>query len=109
MKLLAHKNLVRLIEIISDEECEYFYMVLEHVEGGPIMRYNPQTNRFVHSMTGRVMGESTARRAFKNLVSGLAHMHSHHIAHRDIKPDNLLIDFKVLLLVALCNVSHREI
>jgi serine/threonine protein kinase len=61
MKLLAHKNLVRLIEIISDEDCGSFFMVLEHVEGGPIMRYNPATNRFVHSMTGRVMGESTAR------------------------------------------------
>ena len=61
MKLLAHKNLVRLIEIISDEECGYFFMVLEHIEGGPIMRYNPTTNRFVHSMTGQVMGESTAR------------------------------------------------
>jgi len=93
MKLLAHKNLVRLLEIISDTQCDSFYMVLEHIEGGPIMIYNHTTNRFVHSMTGSVMGESTARRAFRNLVSGLAHMHSHHIAHRDIKPDNLLVDF----------------
>jgi serine/threonine protein kinase len=61
MKLLAHKNLVRLIEIISDEDCSSFFMVLEHIEGGPIMRYNPSINRFVYSMTGRVMGESTAR------------------------------------------------
>jgi serine/threonine protein kinase len=64
MKVLAHKNLVRLIEIISDPECEFFYMVLEHIEGGPIMIYNQAKNRFVHSMTGRVMGESTARFSF---------------------------------------------
>lgn len=61
MKLLAHKNLVRLLEIISDESCDSFYMVLEHIEGGPIMIYNQTKNRFVHSMTGSVMGESTAR------------------------------------------------
>ncbi|KAL4257701.1 hypothetical protein AB1N83_010080 [Pleurotus pulmonarius] len=26
------------------------------------------------------------------LIAGLAHLHEHHIAHRDIKPDNLLVD-----------------
>lgn len=43
------------------------------------------------------------RRAFRNLVSGLAHMHSHHIAHRDIKPDNLLVDFNVSLYFHIFN------
>jgi calcium/calmodulin-dependent protein kinase kinase 1 len=82
MKLLAHKNLVRLVEIINDSESPNLYLVLEHVEGGPIMKHDPRTNKFVYTLTGFVMGESTARRAFHDLLSGLSFMHANHIAHR---------------------------
>lgn len=82
MKLLVHKNLVKLMEIIIDGDSPNLYLILEHVEGGPIMKHNPITNKFVYTLTGRVMGESTARRAFTDLLSGLAFMHANHIAHR---------------------------
>lgn len=32
-------------------------------------------------------------------------MHSHHIAHRDIKPDNLLVDFNVNFLFYISKYS----
>ncbi len=61
MKQLVHKNLIQLVEIINDQDSKYLYLVLEHIEGGPIMSYHPSRGKFVYSITGTVMGEATAK------------------------------------------------
>ena len=100
MKILVHPNLVQLLEIINSSESLYAYLVLEYIDGGPIMKYNSTTKKFLYRLTNTTMGESTARysiiisflsffsfliflrRSFIDLLSGLSFMHSHHIAHR---------------------------
>ena len=63
MKLLVHKNLVRLVEILFSKHSisAQCYLVLEHIEGGTIMVFNQVQNKFVYRLTGKVMGEATAR------------------------------------------------
>ena len=63
MKLLVHKNLVKLVEILFSKDSLYgqCYLVLEHVEGGTIMSFDKTTNKFKYRLTGQVMGEATAR------------------------------------------------
>jgi hypothetical protein len=61
MKLLVHPNLVELLEIINAPTVPHVYLVLEYVDGGPIMKYNPVTRRFLYRLTGTTMGESVAR------------------------------------------------
>lgn len=108
MKVLVHPNIVQLLEIINSPDSQHVYLVLEYVDGGPIMKYNTLTRQFTYRLTGSTMGESTARRSYQDLLAGITFMHSHHIAHRcrghhlnppiihrDLKPDNLLVDFKV--------------
>ncbi|RDX64189.1 Serine/threonine-protein kinase GRIK2, partial [Mucuna pruriens] len=82
MKMLEHPNIVNLIEVIDDPESDHFYMVLEYVEG-----------KWVCEGSGPVcgLGEETARRYLRDIVSGLTYLHAHNIVHGDIKPDNLLI------------------
>ncbi|KAL4326788.1 hypothetical protein HN51_033946 [Arachis hypogaea] len=82
MKMLGHPNIVNLIEVIDDPESDHFYMVLEYVEG-----------KWVCEGTGRAcaLGDETARRYLRDIVSGLSYLHAHNIVHGDIKPDNLLI------------------
>ncbi|XP_022731063.1 serine/threonine-protein kinase GRIK2-like [Durio zibethinus] len=82
MKILQHPNIVNLIEVIDDPSTDQFYMVLEYVEG-----------KWVCEGSGPPggIGESTARKYVRDIVSGLIYLHAHNIVHGDIKPDNLLI------------------
>ena len=57
-------------------------MVLEHADIGTI--YDLVIN------TGKVE-ERIARYYFKQLVSAVSYLHKHNIAHRDIKPLNVLL------------------
>lgn len=61
MKILVHPNLVQLREIINSLEAPHVYLVLEYIDGGPVMKYNATTRRFVDRFTGTTMGEAVAR------------------------------------------------
>ncbi|MGB1601821.1 MAG: protein kinase domain-containing protein, partial [Promethearchaeia archaeon] len=39
-----------------------------------------------------VLSEDVARGYFRQLVAGVEHAHKHLVLHRDIKPDNILVD-----------------
>ncbi|CAN6695715.1 unnamed protein product [Malus baccata var. baccata] len=82
MKMLHHPNIVNLVEVIDDPEIDHFYMVLEYVEG-----------KWVYDGSGPPggIGEHTARKYLRDIVSGLMYLHAHNIVHGDIKPDNLLV------------------
>ncbi|KAH6765561.1 geminivirus rep interacting kinase 2 [Perilla frutescens var. hirtella] len=82
MKVLSHPNIVNLVEVIDDPSDDHLYMVLEYVEG-----------RWVFEDDGPpgCLGEETARKYLRDIVSGLIYLHAHNIVHGDIKPDNLLV------------------
>ncbi|KAE8691021.1 Serine/threonine-protein kinase GRIK1 [Hibiscus syriacus] len=82
MKMLEHPNIVNLIEVIDDPTADQFYMVLEYVEGKCVCEGSGPPG---------AVGEDTARKYLRDIVSGLMYLHAHNIVHGDIKPDNLLI------------------
>ncbi|XP_057954960.1 serine/threonine-protein kinase GRIK1 [Malania oleifera] len=82
MKMLNHPNIVNLIEVIDDPNTDHFYMVLEYVEGKWVCEgADPPAG----------LGETTARKYLRDIISGLKYLHVHNIVHGDIKPDNLLV------------------
>ncbi|KAK4483160.1 hypothetical protein RD792_010340 [Penstemon davidsonii] len=81
MKVLSHPNIVNLVEVIDDPTTDHFYMVLEYVEGNCV--------EGADSPCG--LGEITARKYLRDVISGLMYLHAHNIVHGDIKPDNLLV------------------
>lgn len=58
-------------------------MVMEYCEGGALL---PRADLD----RGRRLAEPVARSAFRDVLAGLAYLHSHRIVHGDIKPENLL-------------------
>ncbi|XP_077252929.1 serine/threonine-protein kinase GRIK1-like [Tasmannia lanceolata] len=91
MKMLAHPNIVNLIEVIDDPNTDHFYMVLEYVEGKWIYEGSGPPGGIAESTTRRGIAEDTARRYLRGIVAGLMYLHAHNIVHGDIKPDNLLV------------------
>ena len=61
----------------------YLYLLMECVRGGDL---------YTHMKTVGSMTEATARFYVACIVCGLDHLHSRHIAWRDLKPENLLLD-----------------
>ena len=85
MKKLKHRNVVPLYEVIDDPESEKLYMVMKYVDQGPITKLQP-------GGTCETIGAERLREVLGELVSGLSYLHKRGVAHRDIKPDNILVD-----------------
>eukprot|EP00510_Aplanochytrium_minuta_P005189 CAMPEP_0184024882 /NCGR_PEP_ID=MMETSP0954-20121128/12412_1 /TAXON_ID=627963 /ORGANISM="Aplanochytrium sp, Strain PBS07" /LENGTH=150 /DNA_ID=CAMNT_0026308425 /DNA_START=11 /DNA_END=460 /DNA_ORIENTATION=- len=98
MKKLKHPNLVQLHEILDDPNERQLYIVMQYIDGGPVMDDKLEgMNRFP---------EPRARDLFRQLVKGLEYLHFHGIVHRDIKPSNLLVTKTGLLKITDFGVSH---
>uniref|UniRef100_A0ACD5ZSD9 Uncharacterized protein n=1 Tax=Avena sativa TaxID=4498 RepID=A0ACD5ZSD9_AVESA len=81
MRRLRHPNIVQLHQVMACKS--RIFVVMEYVRGGPLYRHIPVNGG---------MKEDEARRVFQQLASALAFCHAQGVYHRDIKPDNLLVD-----------------
>lgn len=78
---LSHPNIVRLHEKVETER--HIGIILEYASGGELFDY---------ILTHRYLKDSSARRLFAQLVSGVGYLHKKGIVHRDLKLENLLLD-----------------
>lgn len=78
---LSHPNIVSIYDV--GEEDQVLYMVMEYVNGMTLKEY---------IRTNRPIPVSEAVEIMKQIASAIAHAHEHDIVHRDIKPQNILID-----------------
>ncbi|XP_054110045.1 serine/threonine-protein kinase MARK2-like [Callithrix jacchus] len=82
LKSVSHSNIIRLYQIINTREaCQ---LVLEYAEGGSLADW----------LEKNIMEEEEARGMFQQMLSAVRYLHKRKIAHRDIKPDNMLLDGK---------------
>ncbi|MDR4886544.1 Stk1 family PASTA domain-containing Ser/Thr kinase [Fredinandcohnia sp. QZ13] len=78
---LAHPNIVSIYDV--GEEEDIYYIVMEYVPGQTLKQYI-QRNAPLHP--------KEAINIMLQLTSAITHAHQNQIVHRDIKPQNILID-----------------
>ncbi|KAH8921919.1 kinase-like protein [Atractiella rhizophila] len=83
MKKLDHKHIAKLFEVL-DSTGDSLFMVIELCPGGSLMRLEI-------GEPSPPLSEADARHYFRQIVLGLEYLHYNDIAHRDIKPDNILL------------------
>lgn len=79
---LDHSNIVRYISKGTDAEGAY--LITEYVDGVTLSQYVSENPRLYKD-------EKELDRLLLQLCSALKYLHSHHIVHYDLKPDNILI------------------
>ena len=82
MKRFNHKNITKILEVFNDEE--YMLIIMEYINGG---------NLFNFVKKRRKLSEKMAKFIFRQIILGIQHIHSKNVVHRDIKLENILIDF----------------
>ncbi|GJW94294.1 CBL-interacting serine/threonine-protein kinase 7-like protein [Tanacetum coccineum] len=81
MRRLNHPNILKLHEVLATKT--KIYLVMELAIGGELFSQLSRRGK---------MKESTARHYFQQIVSTLNFCHQNGVAHRDLKPQNLLLD-----------------
>ncbi|KAL8485081.1 hypothetical protein ACS0TY_027396 [Phlomoides rotata] len=87
-RLHDHPNILKLHEVMASKS--KIYLVMELAQGGELFAKLNRCRRF---------SESTARKYFQQVVSALRFCHQNGVFHRDIKPQNLLLDQNGLLKI----------
>ncbi|KAF0918635.1 hypothetical protein E2562_025213 [Oryza meyeriana var. granulata] len=81
MRLVAHKNIVQLHEVMATKNKIYF--VMEYVKGGELFEKVEKRGKLT---------EGVAHKYFQQLISAVDYCHSRGVYHRDLKLENLLLD-----------------
>jgi serine/threonine protein kinase len=77
---LKHPNIIEIKEIFEDDE--YFYLVMERMRGGDVFDKLIQIKNY---------NEQDAKLLIHTLLKATEFFHHHNVAHRDLKPQNLLL------------------
>lgn len=89
MKLLNHPHIIKLYQVMETKDM--LYIVTEFAKNGEM---------FDHLTSHGHLSESEARNKFWQILSAVEYCHKHHIVHRDLKTENLLLDANMNIKLA---------
>ena len=88
LKEIKHTNIMELIEMKTTED--NYYLVCELCNGGSLRQC---LDKYI-KMYSKPFSEEITQYLMKQIVEALKYLHGLHIMHRDLKLDNILVNFK---------------
>lgn len=99
-RVLRHPNIITLQDSFYDRQEKVRWAVFDLVEGKDLFNHM----KFFYQW--KPLSEMGARKYFLDIVAALQYMHGKHIAHLDIKPENIMVETKtgraILIDFGLC-------
>jgi|Transcript_59479 serine/threonine protein kinase len=80
MRKLRHESIISLYEVVASATS--LYIILELVRGGDLFHMISKLKHYSETVAAQLMA---------NFMSALDYMHKQGVAHRDLKPDNMLL------------------
>ena len=97
LKLVQHRNICSLFEVIDDQENGKLYLIIDYYEKGPVYDLEKtQTPLPVERIKTFAIG----------ICQGLDYLHENNVLHRDIKPANILVDADDQAVLTDFGVAH---
>ena len=81
LKNIRHKNIIKLYEVM--ETPQKLYLIMEYCKGGELFNY---------IIRKKHLSEKQSCKFFHEIIDALEYLHIQNIVHRDIKPQNILLD-----------------
>ena len=100
---LKHENIVKIKDFQTTKRNNY--VVIEYCNGGSLGDYKKYYEK-THKTT---LNEFFIQKIMRQITDGLEYMHSQDIVHRDIKLDNILLNFNKFSNYAIKGVLPPEI
>ena len=85
---IVHENIVEVYDVEEDDD--NFYLIMEYIDG-------PTLSEYIHSHGP--LNIETAIDFIKQILNGVKQAHEQRIIHRDIKPQNVLINKDKILKI----------
>ena len=82
---IDHPNVIKLYDVIEDES--NIMLAMEYIPGGSLKEY-------LKRKSNRKISEQETRKYFGQIIDALRYLHGNHIYHRDLKLENILLDYK---------------
>jgi calcium-dependent protein kinase len=87
LKEMDHPNIIKLIEVVNTTK--YYYLVMEYCNGGDLAK----CLAYYKNKNQKPFSEEVVQYLMRQIVSGICYLHKKNILHRDIKLENILVNF----------------
>ena len=96
LKKLNHYNTIKLYNIIQNEE--FIFLIQEYISGKELLHYIENTEN---------LSEKDICKLYQQIISGIEYMHEMGIAHRDLKLENILLNYKKDIKIIDFGLSNK--
>ena len=87
MRELNHKNIIKLEDVKITKK--HYYLVMEYCNGGSL---SDCLNKY-QELYNKTFSEEIVQYLMRQIIQGLKYIHNKNIIHRDLKLDNILVNF----------------
>ncbi|KAI8468136.1 MAG: kinase-like domain-containing protein [Monoraphidium minutum] len=102
----GHLNIVHAEEVVLSRT--HVGLVMEYVKGGNMVGYVTKMRETREARGGLCLNEDEANYLFRQLVWAVQFCHENHVAHRDLKLDNTLLDDHQPPRLKLCDFGFAK-